>query len=499
MKKSMRSIISIFLAAMLVVLAGCQSIAGVDISKLAEKNLTATSSEGNMSMSLELLTDANFKPTPEDTAILSMINSTKLIIDNMKAQDSTHVSMAGKLAIKGKDIPFKLVMTDKSVTIHIDGAKKPIVIPTNFEDGAIPPELILQVDKQAQALVPTFAKYFVKNAPDMKVDSSKVTEKINGESVALTKLHIELNGTDLVKLVKGLLDNMVKDEAGLKEVIGQLYDVMLPIIKEEMKADPSAASMLSFLENKDTAIAMAVPMIVQTIKDLSAEINVNDPALKELNGITLKLDLYVDSESYIRKSAADLSVAFPSGTETIKGFKMNVTSEAWNINKPVKVDMIDVSGGAFKIDPTEDVSAGKFMSNFDKNSNFYKLIKDDLQLLSKDVLFYVVPEDEIYEGDAYVNKEQYTMVPTRSLLEQLDADVKWDGAKQEITVIDYLTEATIVMHVGSDKATVNGVEKQMNSAVVTKDGYSYVPLRFVATEFGFDINYDAGVVTVTRK
>jgi Copper amine oxidase N-terminal domain len=504
LKKSIRSVISIFLAAMLVVLAGCQSIAGVDISKMAAKNFTVNSSEGNLSMSMQFLTDESFKPNSEDAAIISLINSMKLTVDSIKAQDSTHVSMAGKLTIKDKDIPFKSLLTDKSMTIHIDGAKKPIVIPMNYAGEGLTPEMMAQfngLDKEAEKLIPTLVQYFVKNTPDMKVETSKVTEKINGQSVPMTKLHIELNGSDLIKLFKGLLDNIAKDEAGLKELIGQLYDVMMPIMKESMKADPDAAGIIAFLDNKETTIAMIMPMIVETLKDLSAEFDVNDPSLKELNALSLKLDLYVDSESYIRKSAMDLNVVLPGGAKSdgIKGFKVNAISDAWNINKPVKVDTIDVSGGTFKMDPTEDVSFGKFMSNFDKNSAFYKLIKDDMKLLSKNALFNVVTEDQFVAGNAYTNKDQYTMVPTRALLEQLDAEVKWDAVKKEITIIDYFTETTIVMHVDSNKATVNGVEKEMHSAVVSKEGSSYVPLRFVTTEFGFDISHEAGVVTVTRK
>lgn len=506
-KKGLRSVISIFLAAMLVVLAGCQSIAGIDMSKALVKNMTAKSAEGSMSLSMEMLMDAGYKPSTEDTAMIALLNSMKLTIDSIKTQDSTHLSMAGKLAIKAKEIPFKLAMNDKTVTVHIDGAKKPIVLNLDPTGGMLPADIMDQMkglDKQVEALLPSFVQYFVGHSPDVKVATSKVSEKINGQSVQLTKLHIELNGTDLIKLIKGLLENIVKDEAGLKQLISSLYDVVIPIVKESMKADPSSAAFASILDDKETAITMVMPFIVETLKELSAEINLNDPELKELNALTLKLDLYLDNESYIRKTNADIELVLPPAAvvDGFKGFKLKVTSDQWNVNKPVKADVIDTTGGAIVIDPSQDdISVGKLLANFDKNSTVFKLIKDDLQLLNKDVQFYTVLEEETEDffGDAYINKDQYTMVPTRALLEQLDADVKWDGAKQEITILDYLTETTIVMHFGSNKASVNGVEKEMQSAVVTKDAYSYVPLRFVATEFGFDIKYEDGIVTVTRK
>jgi len=494
---------SVLLAAMLVILAGCQSIAGVDLAKLVTNNMTATSGEGDMSLAVELVTAAGYKPSAEDATILAIFNSTKITIDNMKSEDSTHVSMTGKLSIKDKDIPFKLFATDKSITIHMDGAKKPIVMPLETANGAISTEVtrsLIGLDKKAQALLPTVVQYFVKQLPDVKIDSSKVSEKINGQSVPLTKLHIEINGSDLIKLLKGLLDNIVKDEAGLKALISQLFDIVVPILKESN--DPGMEMLLPFLDNKELAVSMALPVIMESLKEMSADINVNDPEIQQLKDLTLKLDLYVDSDSYIRKTAVDLNLVFPQESSEIKGIKVTASSSMWNINKPVKAEPIDVSGGTLKIntaDPEQSVSFGKFMGNFDKNSTFYKLMKDDLKLLSKNVQIHVAKNAESVIGQAYVNEEQYTMAPTRLLLEQLDADVKWNGEKHEITVIDYISDTTIVMHVGSNKATVNGAEKEMQSAVVSKDGYSYVPLRFIALEFGFDINYDANVVTVTRK
>ncbi|TCZ75849.1 copper amine oxidase N-terminal domain-containing protein [Paenibacillus albiflavus] len=506
LKKSYKQVMSVLLAAMLVILAGCQSIAGVDLSKLVANNMTAVSGEGDMSLAVELVTAAGYKPSGEEAAILAIINSTKITIDNMKSEDSTHVSMTGKLTIKDKDIPFKLFSTDKSITIHMDGAKKPIVMPLETANGAISTELtksLIGLDKKAEALLPTVVQYFVKQLPDVKIDSSKVSEKINGQSVPLTKLHIELSGSDLVKLLKGLLDNIIKDEAGLKGLIGQLFDIVVPILKENN--DPSMAMILPFLDDKELALSMVLPVIMDSLKKMSASFDLNDPQVQQLKDSTLKLDLYVDSDSYIRKTAVDLNVVFPqvAGSSGIKGMKVTASNSMWNINKPVKAEPIDVSGGTLKIntgDPEQSVSFGKLMGNFDKNSTFYKLIKDDLKLLNKNVQIHVAKNTaESVIGQAYVNEEQYTMAPTRLLLEQLDADVKWNGEKHEITVVDYISDTTIVMHVGSNKATVNGAEKEMQSAVVSKDGYSYVPLRFIALEFGFDINYDANVVTVTRK
>jgi hypothetical protein len=63
-----------------------------------------------------------------------------------------------------------------------------------------------------------------------------------------------------------------------------------------------------------------------------------------------------------------------------------------------------------------------------------------------------------------------------------------------------LSDKVIVLHVGSNKALVNVVEKEMLVPVETVGNWSFVPVSFIATEIGFgvDWNEELQIVSISR-
>ena len=88
-----------------------------------------------------------------------------------------------------------------------------------------------------------------------------------------------------------------------------------------------------------------------------------------------------------------------------------------------------------------------------------------------------------------------TMVPMRAIFEALDAEVRWDGAKQ--TATGTRDDTTVVLPIGSTSPTVNGSVVTIDAPGVVIDGRTLVPLRFVAESFGVDVNWDGATRTVT--
>ena len=76
--------------------------------------------------------------------------------------------------------------------------------------------------------------YLFKQLPNPnKLNVDNVVETINGEKVSLHKLHGEITGKELLPLAKAFIKNMMKDDQSLKELIGQLYDALYPMISAE--------------------------------------------------------------------------------------------------------------------------------------------------------------------------------------------------------------------------------------------------------------------------
>ena len=77
------------------------------------------------------------------------------------------------------------------------------------------------------------------------------------------------------------------------------------------------------------------------------------------------------------------------------------------------------------------------------------------------------------------------MVPVRALSEAFGGSAEWDGDARTVTVVN--GDTTIVFNADSDKYTVNGEEKTMDTELTIVDGRTYVPVRFVADELGYQI------------
>ena len=99
----------------------------------------------------------------------------------------------------------------------------------------------------------------------------------------------------------------------------------------------------------------------------------------------------------------------------------------------------------------------------------------------------------VVEGDGapYVDDAWRTMVPFRVLGEAFGAEVEWNQEAQSVTYT--VGETELVMTIGEDTYTLNGEEQTMDTAPVLSGDRTYVPVRFVAEDLGFEVTplYDA--------
>ena len=71
-----------------------------------------------------------------------------------------------------------------------------------------------------------------------------------------------------------------------------------------------------------------------------------------------------------------------------------------------------------------------------------------------------------------------TMVPIRAVVEAMGGTAKWDDATRKIEL--KARGNTVIMWLGKTNITVNGVSKKMDVVPVSRNGRTFVPLRFAA-------------------
>jgi maltose/maltodextrin transport system substrate-binding protein/arabinogalactan oligomer/maltooligosaccharide transport system substrate-binding protein len=109
---------------------------------------------------------------------------------------------------------------------------------------------------------------------------------------------------------------------------------------------------------------------------------------------------------------------------------------------------------------------------------------------------------ELYIGDqtAYVNaspvkldsapgiQSSRTLVPVRFVSEQMGAQVTWNSAKRQVTIVQ--GSKTIVLTIDSSKLTVNGKAVTIDAPAKIINGRTMVPVRFVSEQLGYNVKWD---------
>ncbi|WP_044477546.1 copper amine oxidase N-terminal domain-containing protein [Paenibacillus antibioticophila] len=527
------------LAMTMLLLSGCQSVAGLDINKALVQSMTQVSGESKQTLSIELV-PAEGVVHPEAQQIIEQLNSLSLTIDSAKVQDQGNMSVKGAVQYKEEQYPFHLSLDEQGMAIQLEGAKQPIYIST--ESGALSgmyageaakyEDQILGFTKQA-------GEFFFKHLSNPKTLSVKQTQsEVFGESLSLTQLHTEIRGDELLAMVKPFLTSVAKDEQGIKDLIGAFYDVYYPIMQEaysyyddyyyedyyedeyyddyyyedydyedyDYEYDDSDYSdvtadrgfgldLFSISQSKPVVVATMTATIQEVINTLLTDYDANMKSLleetPELNVVlgkdtVLDLDLYFDSKLQIRKQAMELTIALPASEDLpLQSVKLKADTEQRNLGGTVEIDAVDVTSGVIDYFG-KPMTPGEMLRNFESDSAIYKLLKDDFQFTYKSV--YLDPHNSYY---GVVVNNNTTFVPLRYLSEELDAGVKWDAYSKNIVITDDITGQEIRVTPDSKHASIGGKAVVLEQPVfVNEDGVTYVPLRFMSEALGAKVTVE---------
>lgn len=81
------------------------------------------------------------------------------------------------------------------------------------------------------------------------------------------------------------------------------------------------------------------------------------------------------------------------------------------------------------------------------------------------------------------------LVPLRAIFEAMGASVSWNDATQ--TAIAKKESTTVVVVIGGNTASINGINKSLDVAPTVINGRTFAPLRFVAEAFGNNVKWES--------
>lgn len=495
-------LISAALVIMMLTLTGCQSIQGLELAKAVQNEANVKSSESKGTLQLEFVPGDTSKLSANEKAALAALKDVKVELA-IKTQDSQHLSAAGNIIYSKGTIPFNVAVEGTKVNLSIEGAKQPIVI--DLLGGAnisflsfLPKAVQEQFGNKVLDIKSALIGLILKNTPDpANLAITSVTDKVGGESLSLQKAHVELSGAELATLLQKLLANVLADEDGLKDVLSQLYDALLPVIQAQINGGDTSIA-LSLLTNKDLTLGFVYSPIHDYLAGLTDAI---DPTKDMFSSkASLQADVYIDADKQIRKQNIAINMPITESNNGASAIKLSYVSESWNLNKPVTASTINTSN-ALQLKP-DATAIFKVLATVDKQSKLYTLLKTDLQVTKKDI--HMVTDGSGAKDDApqpFINANGTTMVPVRFVSEQLGAEVGWNGDLKQVTITDFINGKTLLLTLNSTNATVNGAAvPELESAATLSDNSTFVPIRFIAEQLGCVVSFnpDTRVVTIHR-
>ncbi|MHA7965703.1 copper amine oxidase N-terminal domain-containing protein [Paenibacillus sp. CAU 1782] len=514
--RSLRSRVGLLLlAAVMLIAAGCQAIGGLDFNKALIQSLKVTSSESKGSIQFNMqLNEAVLEEyyTEDERDMYRLFSDITLKLDEVKQQDSNHISIKGKAIFGQKyDIGFAIKQNKETLVVELEGAKSPFVLDLTSEglleatgqsSDQLSPENEQSLTELGFKLTDLIGGYAINNLPNPKgLQVAPVTESINGQQVGLLHASFDMNGEELLTWLEGYVDALLKDQAGLKATVKDVVELLSndPVLWDVIGMEnPFVSDTLDAPTADEIADEMA-----QEITDFLSEMQEEFQLAKEegdlegspfTDALKLKANFYVDSKLDIRKSVTEVSYTDSVLSEEeeeeywepFTGFTLKVENEQWNVGGAVVADKAVAGENAVDGDELTWLEGYELLSYFDETSDLYSLLKNDLHIARQT---YTAYNDDYYNPPIIV-PGYITLVSLRDVGEAFGAEISYDAATKTATLYDALTDTTIQVQLNSDEVVVNGAVEKWPFPVTKINGSTYVPARKLAEALGADISWE---------
>ncbi len=508
-------IFAAMLAVLLVVLAGCQALGGVDLNQMLKQKLKVTSAESSQTLQFKLLLADNALSgmPPEGAEALKLLSDVTLQLDDLKIADTGSMSASGKVLFGGKSVGFGVKADGELLEIDLEGAQKPFVLHLNdlaqlegVDPSMLPAqssadrESMIKLGKQIVDIVGGYAIDNLPNPDGLKVEPGQ--ESVHGETVSGVHVQAQLTGTQLWTWFKTYIDALLSDQDGLETMLSSLIDAL-----ESQQGGPAAAAGQSIFgslpagDEKADAVNKTSDSITGALLSLKNEMTKAETEQKNTLNVFVndqsyvKADLFVDSGLDVRQTTLD-AVFKPDFTKSkdksmadspVLGFTLHSEGEIWNVNGTVQPDAPSDAGPVLDLKAAANMQGYELLRNFNADSVVYGLLRNQFHISRQQVLLAPYYSDNA----PIVTPAGITIVPLRETVEQLGAALTKDAASGTITVYDDATATTIAVKAGSRTAVVNGTARNWAFPATVIQGVTYVSARDLAHALGATLRWES--------
>jgi sugar lactone lactonase YvrE len=190
-----------------------------------------------------------------------------------------------------------------------------------------------------------------------------------------------------------------------------------------------------------------------------------------------------------------------SETYTIKG---KTEADAFVTINEEEIDLDDK--GNFSYEATLEVGENNFVIQATDLSDNTAEVTVTIQRKVRTIIEFIIGRTTyllngkpfLLDAAPFVH-EGRTVLPIRPVVEAIDGEISWDNAERKVTI----RKDDVLMELWIDKpiARINGEEAQIdenpNVTPMIVSGRTFLPLRYVAENLGFDVGWDGATQTIT--
>lgn len=144
----------------------------------------------------------------------------------------------------------------------------------------------------------------------------------------------------------------------------------------------------------------------------------------------------------------------------------------------------------------EDLEIEMPLTTEENSLDYMELLESMIPDMGADMELLVIVEDQLVQfANQPILVDGSYLVSSRDMAGAFDANITWNEDTKEITIAK--DENQLVFNANNQQLFVDGELQNLNTSIVIIDGVSYIPVRAVAENLGYSVDWDGEYQMIT--